>query len=199
MRKESLLCELYLQLIKQTTEHPDPNSRVNLRHWALLSLTCSVILPPQHNIRKYLIAHLRKCAGDCVTEEGKYARFAEKVCESRVFKPHPSSLYFYRKYIISIDNIIIFVSCSQCVSKTKGTRRRQWPPSREEILCTINRRLIYARFHFMDGQYHAIEFHPSSTAKDVVEIVKNKIGLRKTAMGEHTQPLASNKSFHSEK
>lgn len=71
------------------------------------------------------------------------------------------------------------------MSKTQGTRRRQWPPSREEILCTINRRLIYARFHFMDGQYHAIEFHPSSTAKDVVEIVKNKIGLRKTAMGEH--------------
>ena len=79
VRTETMLCELYLQLIKQTTDHPDPNSRVNLRHWALLSLACSVMLPPHRPLRRYLIAHLKRCASDFVTEEGKFARFAEKV------------------------------------------------------------------------------------------------------------------------
>lgn len=168
MRKESLLNELYLQLIKQTTDHPDPNSRVNLRHWALLSLACSVILPTVKIVRKYLIGHLKRCASDFITEEGKYARFAEKV---RVL------VLFYLRTIIS--NRVFF----QCLFKTQGTRRRQWPPSREEIVCTINRRPIYARFHFMDGQYHSVEFHPSSTAREVMEIIKNKIGLMEKAQG----------------
>ncbi|XP_065337421.1 myosin-VIIa isoform X3 [Cloeon dipterum] len=148
MHKENLLNELYLQLVKQTTDHPDPNSRVNLRHWALLSLACSVVLPHDKALRKYLMAHLKKCASDYITEEGKYARFADK-----------------------------------CLHRTQGTRRRQFAPSKEEIMCTINRRPIYARFHFMDGQYHAVEFHPSATAGAVLDVVKAKIGLPDTAKG----------------
>lgn len=57
----------------------DPNSRVNLRHWSLLTLFCSVIPPTDKCVRKYLRAHLQRCATDYVSEEGKYARYAEKV------------------------------------------------------------------------------------------------------------------------
>ncbi|XP_043863729.1 myosin-I heavy chain isoform X3 [Drosophila mojavensis] len=148
MRKDSLLNELYLQLIKQTTDHPDANSRVNLRNWALLSVACSVILPSTKVIRKYLMAHLKRCSSDFISEEGKYARFAEK-----------------------------------CFLRTQGTRRRQWTPSCEEILCTTNRRPCYSKVFFMDGQYYSFEFHPSSTAGDVIQIIKKTIGLQENSLG----------------
>lgn len=53
---------------------------MNLRHWALLTLLCSIALPQDKAIRKYLVAHLKLCSADIVSEEGKFARFAEKVC-----------------------------------------------------------------------------------------------------------------------
>ncbi|XP_037081174.1 LOW QUALITY PROTEIN: unconventional myosin-X-like, partial [Pollicipes pollicipes] len=148
MKNETLLNELALQLIKQTTDHPDPNSRVNRRHWSLMALLCSTVVPSNLATKKYLAAHLTKCASDYVTEEGKYARFAEK-----------------------------------CLYKTVNSRRRQWAPSRQEVLCTVNCRPIHARFHFMDGQFHSVEFEAAATAGEVLQLVKEKIGLKADSKG----------------
>lgn len=35
----------------------------------------------------------------------------------------------------------------------------------------------------MDGRYYSIEFHPSSSASDVMEIIKKKIGLQDNSKG----------------
>lgn len=50
--------ELHLQLIKMTTNHPEPDSKVVLKMWKLLAVSCWIALPsPQ--ILAYLRAHLR--------------------------------------------------------------------------------------------------------------------------------------------
>jgi len=46
-------------------------------------------------------------------------------------------------------------------------------------------RPIYARFYLMDGTYHAVEFQASASAHDVMEVLKNKVGLEESAKGDY--------------
>lgn len=83
LQKDTLLCELYMQLIKQTTDHPEPSSRVASRHWALLCAAVGAALPPAKPLRRLLLAHLRYRGTALHTgEEGKFARRAEQVALS---------------------------------------------------------------------------------------------------------------------
>ncbi|KAG9510621.1 Myosin-I heavy chain, partial [Fragariocoptes setiger] len=145
---EILRNELFLQLIKQTSDHPDPNSRVNSRHWQLLALACSITYPSDSKIYSYLVAHLQRCSLDQVTDEGQYAQFTHR-------------------------NLI----------GTKETRGRRFTPSEIEIISTINCRRIYARVYFLDGQFQAVEFDPCATISEVLEQIKQKIGLHRSSSG----------------
>ncbi|XP_013170911.1 PREDICTED: myosin-I heavy chain-like [Papilio xuthus] len=83
LQKDTLLCELYMQLIKQTTDHPEPSSRVSARHWALLCAAVGAALPPAKPLRRLLLAHLRyRGTALHAGEEGKFARRAEQVALS---------------------------------------------------------------------------------------------------------------------
>ncbi|XP_041969069.1 myosin-I heavy chain [Aricia agestis] len=79
LQKDTLLCELYAQLIKQTTEHPEPGSAVAGRHWALLCAAVGAALPPAKPLRRLLVAHLRYRGAAQGGEAGKFARRAEAV------------------------------------------------------------------------------------------------------------------------
>lgn len=79
LEKEAICNELYLQLIKQTTDQPDPNGRINIQNWRFLCLVAGVVVPRNRAIVNYLQAHLRRCGADVASEEGRFAQFAMQV------------------------------------------------------------------------------------------------------------------------
>lgn len=85
LEKEDVCNELYLQLVKQTTDQPDANSKINQQNWRFLVLLLGVVVPRNKLLLSYIAAHLRRCAADPDTEEGKYAQFAQQ-CMSRTLE-----------------------------------------------------------------------------------------------------------------
>lgn len=79
LEKEVLCNEFYLQLVKQTTDQPEPNGRINIQNWRFMCLVCGVVVPRNRVILNYLQTHLRRCGIEAHTEEGKYAQFALQV------------------------------------------------------------------------------------------------------------------------
>ena len=92
LEKEALCNEFYMQLIKQSTDQPDPNSRINVQNWRFLSLTCGVVVPRSKSLLNYLWAHLKFCALETNTEEGKYAQYCVRVSLAFIVAEHSVSV-----------------------------------------------------------------------------------------------------------
>jgi myosin-7 len=148
LEKDSLANEFYLQLIKQTMDHPDPNSKVNLQYWRFLGLTAAILAPRSDAILEYARAHLKRSAISSQSEESRHAQFVQST-----------------------------------LSRTIENKNRKYPPSRNEIVCVCNRKAIHARFHFLDGQFRALSFDSAATTQEVVDMIKDRIGLRKDVQG----------------
>ncbi|EGD81471.1 myosin-X [Salpingoeca rosetta] len=108
--REELCNEFYLQLIKQTTEQPDPNSQINRQNWSMLALLLGVVVPRHRELLQYLSAHLRRCGLDGSTEEGKYAQFCQQCLNRTIMNKN-------RKYPPSRQEIV-------CVTKMRPIHAR---------------------------------------------------------------------------
>jgi hypothetical protein len=58
LEKEDVCNEFYLQLVKQTTDQPDPNSKINVANWRFFVLTLCVVVPRHKPLLAYVWAHL---------------------------------------------------------------------------------------------------------------------------------------------
>ena len=86
LEKEDLCNEFFLQLIKQTTDHPDPNGRINIQNWRFLAMLVSVAAPRNKEIFDYL------CTG-CATSLGQREVTAgERRPRPRIPARHPIGL-----------------------------------------------------------------------------------------------------------
>uniref|UniRef100_A0A1B0B235 MyTH4 domain-containing protein n=1 Tax=Glossina palpalis gambiensis TaxID=67801 RepID=A0A1B0B235_9MUSC len=154
--REEFHDEIFIQCIRQTTNNLYSECNDKLR-WDLLAwfVTCERS-EFQSLILRYYVSFLKKSLETLDGKLRQHAQWCFDNCKctkvsSRLFPPS------------SVEIAWSF--------KTQGTDRRQWPPSREEIFCTVNRRPCYARFYFMDGQFYFTEFHPISTALEVMNAI----------------------------
>lgn len=108
--KEELCNEFYMQLIKQTTEQPDPNSSINKSNWTMLALILGVVVPSNKSLLQYLTAHLRRCGLDASTEEGKFAQFCQQCLNRTIMNKN-------RKYPPSHQEIL-------CITKLRPIHSR---------------------------------------------------------------------------
>jgi myosin-7 len=148
LEKEDICNEFYLQLIKQTTEQPDPNGAINMANWGFFALTLGVVVPRNKLILNYISAHLRRCCAEVATGEAKFALY-----------------------------------CQSILARTLDKKNRKYPPSRQEISCVKQMRPIHARFYFADGAFRALVFDAASTTAEVVDMIKQRIGLQPSAQG----------------
>ncbi|KAJ3022098.1 cytochrome c oxidase subunit 1 [Thoreauomyces humboldtii] len=143
--------ELYLQLVKQTTNHPDADSLPAINSWKLLVIACGV-LAPSGWVLEYTKAHLRRCS----------------VVDLRAKKPRTEEAQHSRH-------------CLRTLRRTIGAGVRKLPPSADEILQATKLTPMRIRFHTMDGKSYTVPIEPSDSSDVVFHAVLEKMKVQALA------------------
>lgn len=147
-----LIDDFYLQLLKMTTDFPQPDSKTALQYWKALAVLCGCVRPQIPEVLDYLKGHLKRYmvidpktpVAQQRKEEAKHARFAYRALQ-RVLMTEP----------------------------------RKFPPSVEEASYMYRLSPVLIRVYFPDGQFRAVGFDSSANVEEVVNIVKEKLKLER--------------------
>ncbi|KAJ3102617.1 cytochrome c oxidase subunit 1 [Phlyctochytrium planicorne] len=140
--------ELYLQLIKMTTNHPEPDSYQVLQLWRLMCVCVGVVVPATNYLLDYLKAHLRRAVA--VDYKSKVIRKQEALCA---------------KY------------CLKTLKRTLSTGIRRCPPSCDEILFATKQSPMSIRLHALTGQFRAVSVDPADTVESVFLTLSEKFNI----------------------
>jgi len=144
-----VLCdEIYLQLIKLTSNCPDQDGKTVLHLWECLYLVISAVLPPTPEILNYLKAHLRLYR--VIDNKSKHKRLKENDRAKRCYKELLKPRTVPRLY-------------PPCINEINAIRRMTYPR---------------IRVYFMNGEFKAVMVEPSMTVQDVCKILKQRPELK---------------------
>ncbi|KAI9204657.1 P-loop containing nucleoside triphosphate hydrolase protein [Polychytrium aggregatum] len=144
-----LINELYLQLIKQTTNHIDLDQQHTLAFWKLMAVVTGVAAPTVPEVFEYLKAHLRRYS------------FAES--KDKGTKSNESE---YAKH------------CLKTVLRTASAGPRRCPPSLEEMQSSERMAPLRIRIYFLDGQFRALPVGSVDTMQQMFAGLVEKIKLK---------------------
>ena len=128
--------ELYLQLIKQTTDVPQADIAKALQYWKVLAIACWITLPDSTELLDYCKAHVRKYA------------FDSKIVNGRK------------------EENLMALYCYKALNRNLSNKGREFPPSFEELKFLIVQKECHGRFYFQDGQFRAIQYDSATTAQE---------------------------------
>ncbi|RKO92668.1 P-loop containing nucleoside triphosphate hydrolase protein [Blyttiomyces helicus] len=139
--------ELYVQLVKLTTEHPQPDSLESLNLWKLFCVFSGVVMASGW-VLEYVKAHLRRASA----------------VDLKAKKPRKEEAQ-HAKYSL------------KAMHKTVGSGARKFPPSTDEIAFATKMTPMRIRFHTLDGEFRAIPIEPFDTFQSVFVALLEKMNL----------------------
>ncbi|KAJ3127760.1 cytochrome c oxidase subunit 1 [Nowakowskiella sp. JEL0407] len=149
--------EVYAQLVKQTTNHPNPNSSSAHEYWRFLRVLAGVAAPTDLYL-SYLRVHLQM-----------YLNMNPSITMSGYNHERPRPTKDESKYASS---------CLEALKMTSNSTPRKFPPSSEEIFCNSSFKPLVIRVYLMDGQFRVMQITSTTTIDEVLGQLLDKVGLK---------------------